>query len=154
MEPKSKMLFKPMGAVFPFSDAHALIARLTVLYEDLRIEMYGIVEEEIKPLDFNSEKYRRHYFLRRAVATLVELAQTFRLIDQCPEFQSIKDNFDKRGVIQWRRTVRFYNCHEDLLQKVRNDIGGHFGYSAAKYALQTIPYSTVGKIEIVRGEGN
>ncbi len=145
---KSKTLFKPLGSALPFSQVNSHVARLAVLYEDLRIEYSGIIEEKILCLDQIGDKYRRHYFVRRSILTLVEMAETFRLLNQDSDFQEIKNTFDRRSCIQWRRTVSFFAGHERFLKDVRNDIGGHFGHPAAISSLKDIPYSTVGKMEV------
>ena len=75
---------------------HAHILRLAVLYEDLRIELYGIAEDSMPKLDGTDERYRKNYFLRRSIATLVEFAETVRILNECDEFQPIKDSFTKR----------------------------------------------------------
>jgi len=148
MELKSKTLFKEVRSVFIFSEMHALIARLSVLYEDLRIEMFGVIEESIPALDYTDEKYRKNYFLRRSIATLIEVAEAFRMLNACSDFERIKAEFDKTSLIRWKRALWFFDKFEPFLKKVRNDIGGHFGHPAARYAIQNMGSSVVGKIEI------
>jgi hypothetical protein len=48
--------------------AHAYIAQLFVLYEDLRIELYGITENDLSKLGSTDQKYRKHYFVRWSYA--------------------------------------------------------------------------------------
>src|ERR1039458_1911084 len=78
---------------------HAKLARLCVLYEDLRVELFGIAEPSIPALDvldlerdnrFSPERigrYRRYYFVRRLIGTLVEFAEALRLISDDNDFQ-------------------------------------------------------------------
>lgn len=124
--------------------AHAHMARLAVLYEDLRIEVIGAAQVSIPVLDTTDERYRRNYFLRRGIATLLEFAETIRLLDECPEFKAVKARFDTNLISLWDKGLRFFWRHEQFFRKVRNDIGGHFGLTAALFAA-------VGKIE-ARGE--
>jgi len=82
----------------PF-DAH--LARLCVLYEDLRMEIEGIRARNVPKLDVLDPRrdhldhpermgsYRRHYFLRRSIATLREFAECFGELRKCPEFQAL-----------------------------------------------------------------
>ena len=145
---KSKSLFKETRRVFTFSEMHALIARLAVLYEDLRIETFGMVVDSLPKLDYTDKGYRVNYFLRRSIATLIEVAETFRILDENQDFQRIKAAFDNQHMIRWNRTMRFFKRFEPVLKLVRNDIGGHFGYKAARYAIENISSSVVAQIEL------
>lgn len=147
---KSKTMFKELRRVFVFSEMNALIARLAVLYEDLRIEAFGITAESLPQLDFTDFKYRRIYFLRRAIVTLIEVAEAFRMLDKDPDFQLVKNKFDNQNMIRWKRAVKFFQRFEPELERVRNDIGGHFGHKAARYAIQSMENSMVGQIELSR----
>ncbi len=149
---KSKSLFKETRHVFTVSEMHALIARLAVLYEDLRIETFGIVEESLGRLDYSSKPYRTNYFLRRSIATLIEVAEAIRMLDGDSDFQHVKSKFDRQHTIRWKRAIRFFGRFEPILKKVRNDIGGHFGHAAARYAIENVDNSIVAEIEL-RNEG-
>ena len=61
---------------------HAIIARLSVLFEDLRIEEYASRPEKLEELDIIGKSYRKMYFLRRSIATLVEFASAIEMLDQ------------------------------------------------------------------------
>ncbi len=117
---------------------HAHIARLAVLYKDLRIEVHEIVEPSVPLLDATDERYCKNYFLRRCIATLVEFAETVRLLDECDVFKPIKKGLDKKIRPYWSGAVRFFRQHEPFLKKVRNDIGGHFGSMAADCAVRHV----------------
>jgi hypothetical protein len=120
----------------------------------LRIETYGIVEESIPALDFNDEAYRRNYFLRRSIATLFEFAEEIRLLCGLDDFDGIRSKFDEASLKRWNKAVKFFGRYERYFEKVRNDIGGHFGLKAAIHAISDIPASYAGKIEIVRGNND
>jgi hypothetical protein len=154
---KSKTRAKDLQRVFTLTSKgllHAHIARLSVLYEDLRIEAYGIVEESLPALDSNDDSYRKNYFLRRSIATLIEFAEEIRLLDKLDDFDEIKSKFDGTSLMRWKKAVRFFGRYEFYLKKIRDDIGGHFGLPAAIYAISDIPASYAGKIKIVRGEND
>jgi hypothetical protein len=123
------------------------IARLSVLYEDLRIEVEGISAVSIPALDVTSQTYRAQYFLRRAIASLVEFADALRLLDGKSEFSQIKSGFNPQLVRYWNRSVSFFDRHEQHLKLIRNDVGGHFGQRAAEYAVDNVDSSSIGKIE-------
>ena len=131
------------GIILP---AH--VARLSVLYEDLRIEMTACAEESIAMLDKIDPRYRRNYFLRRSIATLREFAEALRLLDGCYEFSVIRARFPTDVRRLWEKSIRFFDRNEPLFNKVRNDLGGHFGLQAAQYAIANSG-SEVGKIEFV-----
>jgi hypothetical protein len=128
-------------------NAHALIARLSVLYEDLRIEVKATAEPSIPLLDATRVQFRQNYFLRRSIATLVEFAEAIRLLDGCPEFRSIKKQFPTELKDRWNDGVRFFREHERFFKEVRNDVGGHFGLAAARFAIEHREGEAVEEIE-------
>jgi hypothetical protein len=163
----SEVRTAPLLAVFNSDrkrllDAH--LARLCVLYEDLRIETFAISADSIAkldvldPLDENSEdlarvgRYRRNYFLRRSIGTLFEFAEGLRLLNECPDFSLIKADFDAyvRGI--WAEATDFFQQNEGLIKEIRNDIGGHFGLPAAQFAVENLNVDAVGKIEVILDE--
>ena len=93
---KSKFYVKELDRVFTngsLLDAH--ISRVAVLYEDLRLEMMAASEVSLPTLDTIGMEHRRIYFARRSIGTLRELAEAIRLLDELPEFQPVRDSFDK-----------------------------------------------------------
>jgi hypothetical protein len=125
------------------------IARLAVLYEDLRIELRGASTSSIRKLDEMDPRYRRNYFVRKCIGTTVEFAEAIRLLDQSPDFKAIKSRFPGWARRQWTEAVKFFSRHERLLKDVRNDIGGHFGIKAAKYAIANSHADAVGKLQVI-----
>jgi len=87
-------MFGQMRRIFPAQDAQmsARIARLCVLYEDLRIELLGVTNE-IPLLDEVGSELRMHYFLRRSIATLHEFSEALRLLDEFPDFPRVTGIF-------------------------------------------------------------
>jgi len=143
----------------------AYVARLCVLYEDLRIEISAINANSIPSLDILDPaaegldvkevgKYRRNYFLRRSIGTLYEFAEGLRLLAACPDFAGVSAAFDGDTAAQWNAATGFFQSKERLIQNVRNDIGGHFGGKAAIYAVPNLSTGTVGKIEIKYDDQN
>jgi len=146
-----KTLVRTNQLVRVFSDGGLLsvhIARLSVLYEDLCIESKAIQEDSIPALDSTGKDYRRHYFFRRFIGTFVEFAEALRLLNQCPEFPAISSQFDHEQFEEWERAIAFFNENEELLKRVRNDTGGHFGQKAASHAVKNLNLSATGSIEI------
>lgn len=137
---------------------NALIARLCVLYEDLRIEVNGGAAAHIECLDIlqpikgnlppYTGFYRVLYFLRRLTGTLCEFSETIRKLHCECAFQRTFDDMpnDLRKV--WLDAVGYYEREEKFLKGVRNDVGGHFGIHAARYAVANIPANAVGRVEV------
>lgn len=71
---RSRTVYKRIKPVFTTKNPEfgALLARMCVLYEDLRLEVYAGMEERIPSCDQTSVMYRKMYFLRRSTITLVE----------------------------------------------------------------------------------
>jgi hypothetical protein len=133
--------------------SHVQMARLAVLYEDLRIELFALREDSLPALDVTDRRYRINYFLRRAIATLVEYAETVRLLNQSPDFQNFWGSVDAPVRVLWEQGVSFFKQNEKFLENIRNDIGGHFGPQAAAHALKNLSTDAVSKIEF-RGTGH
>jgi len=147
------------------SDSHRLldahIAQLCVLYEDLRIEVSALREESMPSLDVldpaeehacdpaRTGTYRKTYFLRRSTLTLCEFAAGLRLLDDCRDFAVIKSEFDVKTSADWKLAIEFFRKNEPLIKNVRNDIGGHFGFKAATWAVCNLGANSVGGIEVI-----
>jgi hypothetical protein len=126
---------------------HQHIARLCVLFEDLRIEIAGMSAGELGAIDQTGKKLRYIYFLRRSIATLVEFSEALRLLNAWSEFDSIKQSFGPDAQSIWTRSVTYLDRH-DYFKLIRNDIGGHFGSKAARYAIENfLPFAS-GAMEV------
>jgi hypothetical protein len=125
------------------------LARLVVLYEDLRIEMHGLTnKEEYARLDDSGFANRQSYFLRRSFATLREFAEAIRLADKCPEFSTVlKPTLDSRELATWDAAVAHFRREESLIKKIRNDIGGHLGLTAVEHSLDALDASIFTSME-------
>src|SRR5438477_9616412 len=88
---KSKTWFGRVATVIPRSTRRMSthIARLLVLYEDLRIELNAVEQEKITPLDETGAEYRRLYFLRRTLATFREVHSAFQQLNGEPDFRKL-----------------------------------------------------------------
>jgi len=149
MASKSVTRFGSLRSIFPTDILHADIARLIVLSEDLKIELRGVQTVSIPPLDMTNEAaYRERYFLRRSIGTLVELGEAFHLVNSRVGIDGVLNSFTKEATEHWSRTVEFFDQHRGFFRKVRNDMGGHFGTQAAKYAVETFKERTIGKLEL------
>jgi hypothetical protein len=143
---------------------NANFARLCVLYEDLRLELCGIVAPSIPALDIlDSEEdnkcahreqtggYRLYYFVRRSIGTIREFAEALRMISVDHDFQRYCTSFAAENKATWDKAIAFFETNESLLKVIRNDIGGHFGHQAALNALDHLRPDTTSFIEVVDG---
>jgi hypothetical protein len=114
----------------------AKLARVCVLFEDLRIEMRGVNEASMPTLDildpeeenwFAPEqvgRYRKFYFIRRSLLTLYEFSVAIRLIvedmtnDPTGGLQltfswlSCEPAKEEAARLKWDAAVRFFHTNE------------------------------------------
>src|SRR5947209_323485 len=76
---------------FPAADQLATsFARLCILREDFYLELQGIsMSDDITALDGNSPRWRRMYFLRNYIRTLMEIRSTVESLQKNRCFRSI-----------------------------------------------------------------
>jgi hypothetical protein len=130
------------------------VSRLSVLYEDLRIEWSGAEQEELQPLDHTSIETRRFYFVRRTLATLAEIEGALHKLNSNQDFRTLKKGFSPAASHKWDEIIKFFSNKHAFLKDWRNDVGGHFLDAAAEYSLANVHPSTVGAIDLYRsGEG-
>jgi len=115
--------------------------------------MYAASAEEISLLDEPiGDFYRRLYFIRRAIMTILEIKGALHQIDQWPEFrEKVATSFTPEQTAAWRLTVDFLNANDAAFKAVRNDVGGHFSEKAADHALREMGNSEVGAVTIREG---
>jgi len=163
---RKQIRIAPLREVFSADQQRQLnakLARLCVLYEDLRVEMWGIAELSIPALDIlDPEKdnkctpqrigrYRRYYFVRRSIGTIREFAEALRLINDDPDLQLNAAQVDEDATATLGSAITFFETNESLLREIRNDIGGHFGHQAALNALDRLSPDAYSAIELVDG---
>jgi len=143
-----------LRSVFPDDNMHAQIARLLVLYEDLKIESSGIGKKRMPSLSrTNDSQYPKRYFLRKAIATVSECANCMISLDRNPQFKKVKKfNFSTEARAAWAKAIVVCKKKSDkwLIKEIRNDVGGHFGVQAARRALKGFREGTNGKIDYTR----
>ena len=117
------------------SEYDAKVARIAVLYEDLRLENIAASESEMPRLDGSGREFRQLYFIRRSIGTVREFAEAIAMLDSDAEFTGVKDRFDSDAATTWSKGVRFFSRWDRYLRNIRNDFGGHFGYPPARFAI-------------------
>jgi len=147
-----KLRMQQLSKIFPEDTTSeglsARMARLCVLYEDLRIELTAVAQKSIPLLEATDKRYRQNYFLRRSIATLVEFAEGLRLLNKTPGFATIRNAFPTEVTERWNMGVSFFAKNEKFFLRIRNDIGGHFGEEAARFAVSNLDPEAVGKMEV------
>src|SRR5262249_48037094 len=99
----SSTRFAPLRRILTAAEPEIMVqlVRLVVLYEDLKLEAAGLQVPPDKEFDEVSRRYRQMYFVRRAFATLLEMDNAFRRLNQLPEFKKRKKTFDRRRLKIW-----------------------------------------------------
>jgi hypothetical protein len=127
----------------------AQIARVSVLFEDLRIEIMEM-SRTTEP-KFDPAGHRVNYFLRRSLATLNEFGDALTALDRNDRFKAVKDRFDEDGKRTWSdaldhlETLVGKKGKKRIITAIRDDIGGHFGEEAASKSLQYAQQRGAGK---------
>lgn len=145
---KSKTYYRPVKSVLGRDEMGALIARMSVLYEDLRIEFNASKLPDKNNLDVLQPMYRKYYFLRRSTVTLVEFMGSFQTLDQRPEFKTVKKPFDGTATARWEAAREYFTANKKLLKDNRNAYGGHFQLSTSRKVLDDMDPDTPGSVEI------
>lgn len=129
------------------------VARVCVLFEDLRVEWAGALANEDLPLDTLSKRYRRFYFLRRSLVSLNEFCGALNRLNSTKAWKSYVDRHDdKRRRKMWNDAVKFFNATKQTIETIRGDIGGHFPESAAEWSINRLHEDTTGALEIHYGD--
>src|SRR5262245_22986567 len=129
------------------------IARLCILREDLLLEMQGIYEEEIKPLDQNTELWRKMFFWRSLVKTIAEMRQTVETLAMLPEFKRAVRKQPKEWQAKITETKSLLLEHKELLTNIRDSLGGHVLEGSVQKALQGMSPENVRLLEVGQIEG-
>jgi hypothetical protein len=124
-------------------------ARLCVLYEDLRIEYQGARSDDLKPLDELSAMYRRFYFFRRSLVTLDEFGSALNRLNEIKSWKKyVEQHPDEQLRRRWREAVTFFQTNKKRFGPIRDDIGGHYLESAAKYSVNNLTPGSTGKMVV------
>jgi len=125
----------------PGDEVAAIMAQLCVLREDLYLEMQGLNEDEIKPLDANGDIYRSTYFFRNSTRTLFEIrnaVETLKIEKTFIKQLAEQKNFHK-AFVEFDKAM---SEARELVSRLRHETGGHLGDGAFKKALESISLET------------
>jgi len=112
------------------------IARLCVLYEDLRLELdaFRLVNEKPEDDRSSDDQYRVMYFLRRALSTVIEFRGGLTTVCKTPEFKSAElTALDQRYITE---ADQFLQGNWARLKELRNEFGGHVKLPGVQFAAE------------------
>jgi hypothetical protein len=124
--------------VGPDEEVNAILMRLFVLCEDLRVEVYGAQAHKLERLDSTSKPYRGVYMMRRSTVTINEFTQSMERLEQLAAFEELKATFSTRHQAAWDRTKAFLLEHKDFLKAIRHNCGGHILTGKVRKVMERI----------------
>ena len=136
---------------FPPNDRFAAtVARLCILREDFALEMQGIYVESIRPLDSHAPAWRRMYFWRNLVRTLLEIRKALETLNTIPEFKKALRKSPKVWQEKFAQMTKKLKQAETLVEETRNLLGGHVLQRGVEKALDNMDVERWGFIEAGR----
>lgn len=134
---------------FPPDDRFAsCVARLSILREDFALEMRGLYKPHIKSLDEHSAIWRKLYFWRNLVRTLLEIRKTLESLNTVPEFKRALKKQPARWQDKFGVMVRKLEKAEGLVEEIRNSLGGHVLQRSVERALNNMSADRWSYIEV------
>ena len=134
---------------FPPNDPPAAsVARLCILREDLMLECRGVQPKEIEELDHHSDKWRRIYFHRNMVRTLMEIRSAIVNLERAPEFEQLLGKQPEPKQDEFRRLVKEFNQAHEVIKEIRDSVGGHVLQTRVQEALDQMDFDREGFYEI------
>jgi hypothetical protein len=143
VEGSTKVKWKSLRSVFDGRDEEldACVARICVLFEDLRLELDEAgLSETTAP--------RRNYFVRRSIATLREFTEGLLRLNGLSGFQRVLQRLDTSHRGEWNSSIARLGELKDRINRERNHYGGHFSHNAALSAVRRLEYGGSNALEI------
>jgi hypothetical protein len=112
------------------------IARLAILYQDLRLEMkeFQGLQKTVIQDGLPDTDNRVPYYLRRALETLVEFGRGLNVIRRTDEFKNATlSAMDAKYIAE---ADKFIQQNWARLKELRNEFAGHIQTSAVAFAVQ------------------
>lgn len=122
------------------------IARLSVLYEDLRIECEcaKAPHGSLGAADALGLEYRLPYFLRRSLVTWLEFRNALLRVSRTAEFEQLPP--DSLAKIKVLEALAFFHQREPRIKELRDEFGGHLLPEGMAFALRQMPLDRSAKI--------
>jgi len=143
MAKTTKYKWVPLTRVFDGKDTKldAAVARVCVLFEDLRLELDEAGAPEVT-------SFRRYYFVRRSIGTLREFIEALLHLNGLSGFQPVVKQLKRAHRGEWNSAIARLRTHQERIYRERNAYGGHFSYGAAMNAVQNLEHGTAHALEI------
>jgi hypothetical protein len=130
------------------------VARLCILWEDLALEINGLVHDDIPCLDTASDSWRKMYFWRNMVRTLAEIRRVLDTISQLSDFKTELAKQTPAWRKTFKDTVQKFNQTRAYVSRVRDNLGGHVLDQGVAQALRSMPDDHFGIIQIGNSMNN
>jgi hypothetical protein len=123
--------------------------RLLVLYEDLRIEYLGsMVPVAIEALEDIGKNFRRNYFIRRSLVSLIEFSGALSRLNAIKEWREHIEQKNDEIKKQWKDAIKYFNEHHKRWETLRGDVGGHYAETTAAFALKHLSAHATGEVHL------
>jgi hypothetical protein len=129
------------------SELFNAIGRLAIVYEDLRLEMNefrrlqrSVIEDGLPDTD-----NRVTYFLRRALATLVEFRGVLTAVRGSAEFKLVEPSLTALDAAYILDADRFLQQNWTQIKSLRNEFAGHISARAIEVTMKGLT-NEVGKV--------
>jgi len=128
-----------------------LIAHLSILFEDLRIEVAGVeaADATLGTMDTIGREYRQMYFFRRSLVTLSEVARCLNAITANENFREHRANVGSGHLQDVDDANSYFSKKIGLIKRFRNEFGGHLDPTAAARATEFLSPGTSGTVSFV-----
>jgi hypothetical protein len=138
-----------LDQVFRYGKSELLnrLARLSVLYEDFRIEWYALRGDiPFGDLDTIGNKYRTVYFLRRSLATLNEYQGGLTQVLTTDEFKRAKPGLSEMDASEIVAANSYFQKNTQRIKELRNEFGGHLKLASVEFATTHFSSDVFGKV--------
>jgi hypothetical protein len=112
--------------------------------------MQGVYLDEIEGLDSHSPAWRRTYFLRNIVRTLMEIDSAIHGLRSNAEFVTLLEAQPTQVQEQFGRLFKAMEEAHNIVKHTRNTICGHVKHSAVQQALEGMDHARWGFLDVGR----
>jgi hypothetical protein len=151
--PGSRSRSGNLQRVFGYGQSPLLnhLARLSVLYEDFRVELSSLTFEldRFKAHPENRDGFAFVYFMRRSLATLVEFNSVLAQVVSSREYKDHMGSVGKLHLDHINEAVSYFQANFSRIKEFRNAVGGHVLHTAIEFATRSFPPDLAGTVRWV-----
>jgi hypothetical protein len=126
------------------------LARLSVLYEDLRLELESILGNGNAAQTAGKKdgryNYESLYFIRRSLVTIQEFHGCLIEILKTQEYRSAEPKISGPVRQMVTRADQYFQSKNKRIKELRNQLGGHFKPDAVEFAVRNFDPGTIGEV--------